>query len=323
MTLIHSINLYRLELPLRVPYKLAFGPVTHFDTLIVEAQDSEGKIGLGEATILTGYTDETIDGSWILLQELAKKSIKHDLIGNQQLLQHHIHSSPFTVTALATALEMVQKPAIYDVPAQSPIPILGVVNSENPNDLDIELNALLLAGFRTLKVKVGFEVDKDSNKVKTIQRILGNRAEIRIDGNQGYSREQAIKFIRQLDPNGIELFEQPCHADDWDSALAIAQMAHVPMMLDESIYGLEDIHKAASLKAATFIKVKLMKLGSLEKLLDALSLISELGMKPVLGNGVAGEIGCWMEAVAARTHIKPKIDFDLLAQFITSKNQFH
>jgi hypothetical protein len=46
-----------------------------------------------------------------------------------------------------------------------------------------------------------------------------------------------------------------------------------------------------------------MKFGSYKNLSNALSLISNLGMKPVLGNGVAGEIGCWMEALAAKKYI--------------------
>ena len=146
-------------------------------------------------------------------------------------------------------------------------------------------------------------MDKDSFKVKNVQKVLRERAKIRLDGNQGYTRTEAIRFIAKLNPSGIELFEQPCHADDWDSTLAISKIANVPMMLDESIYGLEDIRRAADLNIATYIKVKLMKFGSFKNLINALTLISNLGMKPILGNGVAGEIGCWMEALAARTHI--------------------
>jgi L-alanine-DL-glutamate epimerase-like enolase superfamily enzyme len=73
-------------------------------------------------------------------------------------------------------------------------------------------------------------------------------------------------------------------------------------MLDESIYGLADIERAAELKAARFIKLKLMKMGGLDRLEEGLLRIRALGMEPVLGNGVATEIGCWMEAcVAQRT----------------------
>ena len=75
------------------------------------------------------------------------------------------------------------------------------------------------------------------------------------------------------------------------------------MMLDESIYGLDDIRRAAELKAARYIKVKLMKLGGLDRLAAAIDTIRDCGMEPVLGNGVACEIGCWMEACIARGRI--------------------
>ena len=102
---------------------------------------------------------------------------------------------------------------------------------------------------------------------------------------------------------GIELFEQPCAAGDWDAARAVADVSPVPMMLDESIYGMEDIERAAKLGAARFIKLKLMKMGGLDALAAGLRRIRELGMQPVLGNGVACEVGCWMEACIARTLI--------------------
>jgi L-alanine-DL-glutamate epimerase-like enolase superfamily enzyme len=286
-----------------VPYKLAFGPITHFDTLIVSVTDINGNQGFGEATILTGYTQETISGSWDLIQEISKNLVTQSDESNQQLLENYLESDPFTVTALATAIELAQQKNVFSNESSESIPILGVVNAESLEDLEIEIENLISSGFNTLKVKVGFDVDKDSLKVKNVQKVLKDRAKIRLDGNQGYSRSEAISFIKQLNPGGIELFEQPCHADDWDSALAISKIANVPMMLDESIYGLEDIQKAADLNVATYIKVKLMKFGSYKNLSNALSLISKLGMKPVLGNGVAGEIGCWMEALAAKKYI--------------------
>ena len=73
-------------------------------------------------------------------------------------------------------------------------------------------------------------------------------------------------------------------------------------MLDESIYGLEDIKRAAALGAG-FVKLKLMKMISLTALAEGLTLIRDLGMEPVLGNGVASDLGCWMEACVARHHI--------------------
>src|SRR6185437_11370976 len=82
-----------------------------------------------------------------------------------------------------------------------------------------------------------------------------------------------------LDPAGIELFEQPCAAGDWDAHLTVARAASVPMMLDESVYGLDDIDRAAELGAASYIKVKLMKLGTLDRLAAAIAHIKRLGIE--------------------------------------------
>ena len=73
---IAGIRLERLQLPLTIPYKLSFGPVTAFDTVIAEVIDTDGNTGLGEATILTGYTPETIDGCWESIRTIAR-----DLVG--------------------------------------------------------------------------------------------------------------------------------------------------------------------------------------------------------------------------------------------------
>jgi L-Ala-D/L-Glu epimerase len=73
-------------------------------------------------------------------------------------------------------------------------------------------------------------------------------------------------------------------------------------MLDESIYGLADIERAAREAACRFVKVKLMKFVGIDALVAAIERIRALGMTPVLGNGVACDLSCWMEAcVAART----------------------
>jgi len=146
-------------------------------------------------------------------------------------------------------------------------------------------------------------VEKDLAHVSAVQALARGRATIRIDANQGYSAAQGVAFVHRLDPADIELFEQPCPAGDWESHLAVVRASPVPMMLDESIYGLEEIERAAELRAARFIKLKLMKLGSLEALGHALERIRALGMKPVLGNGVACDLGCWMEACVAVRHI--------------------
>jgi len=300
---VERLRLHRLEVPLASPYKLSFGPVTKFDTILVEAQDSDGRIGLGEATLLTGYTDETVAGAWELMQGIAAG---FPGLAPRRCIEQTINlaqGAPFAASGLATAMEMLLASPWLRVDVATRVPLLGLVNGDDPGELEVEVTRLLAEGFGTLKIKVGFDAARDARRVKRIQKAVAGRCRLRIDANQGYDREQGRAFAAALDPEGIELFEQPCAAGDWDSARAVAEVSPVPMMLDESIYGMDDIERAATLKAARYIKLKLMKMGTLEALALGLRRIGELGMEPVLGNGVACEVGCWMEACVARTLI--------------------
>ena len=300
MRSIETITVYRLRLPLRVPYRLVFGPVEYFDTIIAEITDRDGKSGFGEATILSGYTDETIEESWQTARQFAGTLAT---AGGRagQLIAELGGKFPFTATAFGTALEMLAGSELLTLATDAAVPLVGLLNAKDEESMQTEFAQLLKAGYRTIKVKVGFDLTKDIELVKTFQKVVNGRAAIRLDANQAFTAEEGRTFVKALDPADIELFEQPCAAGNWDAHLAVAREARVPMMLDESIYGLADIEKAARLKAATYVKLKLMKLVTLNALSKAIERIRELGMKPVLGNGVACDPGCWMEGcIAAR-----------------------
>ena len=68
----------------------------------------------------------------------------------------------------------------------------------------------------------------------------------------------------------------------------------VPIMIDESIYGLEDIKKAKEI-GAKYIKLKLCKFGGLKILEAALDYAKTLGLHVVFGNGVATDIANYYE----------------------------
>lgn len=298
-----SVEVFRLRVPLMRPYKLSFGPVTAFDTLVVRMQDRAGRFGAGEATLLTGYTDETIDGAWRAARVLADAATGDSPAGIARSVMPSAPSEPFLATAFMTALDALRAHPLLRIDRPTRVPILGILNETEAVAIDEEIERLLTAGYRTLKVKVGFEVESDLARVARIQARVAGRARLRLDANQGYSADQARYFAGALDPTDIELFEQPCAAGDWDAHMEVVPHSTVPLMLDESIYGLDDIERAAALGAARYVKVKLMKLVSLDALVAAIERIRALGMIPVLGNGVACDLGCWMEACVAARHI--------------------
>jgi L-Ala-D/L-Glu epimerase / N-acetyl-D-glutamate racemase len=302
MMKIEEVQVSRLRIPLSQPYKLALGNVVHFDTLLATAVVDDRR-GFGEATILSGYTDETIEESWKLAQDLCRRLARLSYHAACAVLDGELlQIAPFTVTAFRTALEMASGDPILRTEKPTLVPLLFGINASDPPGIEQETQKALDAGYRTLKIKVGFDVESDLARIRLIQSLNRRRASLRVDANQGYSREDGCAFARRVSPDSIELLEQPCHAKDWDAAAAVAAVTAVPLMLDESIYSMEDIDRAARLGAG-LVKLKLMKFGSLKRLERGLRRIRELGMRPVLGNGVASDIGCWMEACVARSTI--------------------
>ena len=296
------IDVHRLRIPLITPYRLAFGPVEHFDTIAVEITDRDGRVGLGEATILTGYTDETIDDSWRAARDFAPQLAATGAGRASDPVATLGARYPFTATAFGSAVEMLAGSAALAVRETIRVPLLGLLNAEREEAIAAEFEQLVAAGFRTIKVKVGTDAVRDAKRVRAVQRVVAGRARIRIDANQGYTAGDGVAFVQALDPAGIELFEQPCAARDWDAqhiAASEATRTGLPLMLDESIYGLADIERAARERACRFVKVKLMKFVGLDALVAAIARIRALGMTPVLGNGVAGDLACWMEACVA------------------------
>jgi L-alanine-DL-glutamate epimerase-like enolase superfamily enzyme len=299
--MIEDVRLDRVRLPLKVPYKLALGAVTAFDTIIARIVVG-GRVGYGEATILTGYTSETIEDAWPRAKALTQKLVRLSPDAARALAHRELADAPFTLTAFITAIEMAEGHPLLAIDADHDVPLLAGINAINFAAIEREIAAAIEAGYGTLKIKAGFDLDADLERIAFIQRCNAGRAKLRIDANQGYTAADGVHFASSLEPDSIELLEQPCHADDWDASAAIAKASTVPFMLDESIYGLEDIKRAAAL-GARFVKLKLMKMVSLTALAEGLTLIRNLGMEPVLGNGVASDLGCWMEACVACRYI--------------------
>ena len=139
----------------------------------------------------------------------------------------------------------------------------------------------------------------DLKKIDAIQNNLNGRAKLRIDANRAYTEDEGCKFVKGLKPNFIELFEQPCHADDWEANATVAKLSSVPIMLDEPICSMQDIEKASKIDGVGLCKLKLKRFVSISKLVESINYAHSLGLEIVIGDGLGSEINCWMEAKIA------------------------
>lgn len=300
---VERVVLHRLSVPLHRPYRLSFRDLLAFDTLLVELTDTDGRSGFGESTFLPGYGEEDLDAQWPVLQAVADDAAGLAFAAFDDLIRSRLGHQPFSATAFTTALEMLEGSPLLQRKDGLRVPLLALLNADDPESAKREVDALLAAGYETFKVKAGVAGVDDVRRIAWIQRIVDGRARLRIDANQAYTAEEAIRVLSAIDPAGIELFEQPCPADDWQGHARVAGHSRVPLMLDEAIYGLGDIDRAAEGHLAAFIKVKLVKFTSLRKLAEAVERIKAHAIEVVSGNGVACDVGCWMEACVAADRV--------------------
>lgn len=289
----------QLEFELITPYKLSWGPMHRFEPFVVELVGTDGRSGWGEALIVPGYTTESVGGSWDRLLELAGRVTGSTLDDARGMVRASIAEYPGVASALLGAIDMLAGHRLLTMDTERRVPLLAPCQAMDPAAIRDEVASLFEQGFRTLKVKVGNEWRADLRRVECIQQALAGRGTIRLDANQAFSQEDGVNFAVNLSPDGIELFEQPCAADDWDANARVAARSAIPVMLDESIYDIADVDRAATIPGVGFVKLKLKKIGALDDLERGLTRIRALGLTPVLGDGVSIEIGCWMECCVA------------------------
>jgi L-alanine-DL-glutamate epimerase-like enolase superfamily enzyme len=307
---LQEIKLRTVRLPLVRPYVLSYRTFTEFEPIIVEVRDGDGRVGWGEGHISPGSSSETREGGWAFCRKHSAAVVGRNTNEAKAMIAANVGASKVAATALLTAIEMLEDHPLLRLDRDVRLPLLTPFNSTAPGEIDREVEQRLEEGFRTFKIKVGKAVDDDLRRVKAIQQAIAGRASARLDANRAFTETDACRFAAALDPSGIELFEQPCRAEDWDANAKVASVSPVPVMLDEPICELADVKRASIIPNVGFCKLKLKRFGGLDLLREAIDAVRQCGMEPVLGDGLSSELGCWMEACVASVAIRNAGEFN-------------
>lgn len=320
---ITKVKIEKFSAPLKEPFRVAFGVIEDADSWTVKIETDEGIYGLGSAAPLAFVTGETMDTCYIVMKMFADAFIGFDpmdIAGAHKLMDSIIYSNGAAKCAFDLAL--------YDIIGKKKgLPVYKVLGGTNPvvhNDITIGINSpekmeadakeyVFEKGFRILKVKTGLDLATDIRALTLIRNAVGPDVRIRIDANQGYSVETALKALPEFEKLGIDAAEQFLPWWDFEGAAELKRKntTSVKLMLDESIHNIHDAHRAAKLDCADFYNIKLMKCGGLYPALQIASAAEVYGV-PCM-------IGCMLEAkisVNAAVHLAcargiiTKIDLD-------------
>jgi L-alanine-DL-glutamate epimerase-like enolase superfamily enzyme len=136
-------------------------------------------------------------------------------------------------------------------------------------------------GFRTLKLKIGVEPDKDEQRVRAIREAVGPDIRLRVDANQGYTPTEAIDVGRRIADHDIEYMEQPVAAWDVAGLAEVRRATGLRIAADESLYTAQDALRLIEARAVDVFVIKMIKVGGLRKATKIAHLAEAAGLQCV------------------------------------------
>ncbi len=291
------------ELPFIHPFTISKGTKTHQPTFIVKL-DFLGITGYGEAPAISYYNIPVEK----MVSDLEQKKvfIEKFSFSDPDRFWHYLHhlfpQNPFLVCALDMAgwdiygkLKQKQLYRLWELDTnKAPLTdyTIGIDSIENM------LMKMKEKPWPIYKVKVGIEGD--------VEMVAALRKEtdaiIRVDANAGWTLEQALQKIPQLQALGVECIEQPLAKDNWDEMKVLYEKSSLPLIADESCVKEEDVIKCVDHFHG--INIKLTKCSGITPAKRMISKAKELGLKVMVGCMNESSVG-----TAAIAQLAPMLDY--------------
>lgn len=269
MVKIQSVKLFKLAMPLSKPFITNIRASTSLHSLIYQVVLEDGSNGYGESAENYKLTGESLTD----MIDYSKKAISTikgmdaDSALTSIVNAEHYHSAKY-------GIEMALVDAIARSNGESVNSYLNIDAATRPlyNDTTISImdeistrnatSATVQAGYKCIKYKVKSGTE-ELNRILSVADLLSDDVSIRIDPNQAWSRQESISNIGKLQDSGIKVdfIEQPVKVDDLDGMKEITRFSRIPIVADESVFGLNDAKKVIDEGYADLINIKLIKCG--------------------------------------------------------------
>jgi D-galactarolactone cycloisomerase len=183
-----------------------------------------------------------------------------------------------------------------------------------PEEIDsVVKRALAFAaqGFKGIKIKLGFDLREDMERVRAVRVAVGDGFPLMTDANQGYQLDAALHAAAALEQYGIEWLEEPLFFEDIEGHVRLKAACKTPIALGENLHtryafesfiargavdilqpdvaragGISEIKRIAALAAVHGLPVSFHTWG------DAVALAASLHLATALKNSVVMELDC-------------------------------
>ncbi len=300
---IRKVEVLPVGIPFRSVFKIGVGLVGDVGKpgsyVLVRAETEDGHVGWGMTNTVPQWAYETIEAVVGTLRHhlapLARgktpfewNALKREM--DQAIRPAVSNGAPFAKSALEMAfLDLAGKVAGVPVhrllggKLRDTVELCYAVSIDSPQAMADEVSRW--PACRCFKVKVAGNADED---IQRLEAILLARPDIDVwlDANQSYQPIQLERFLEALrDFDSIRCFEQPVRSEDWLGLRRARERSPYPVAIDEGCFSSFDVARAAELRAADLVVLKVSKSGGITNCAKS-AVVSEAHGLGLLGSGL-------------------------------------
>lgn len=267
-------NVFAIRIPLKHPFTIALGTLTHSNHVLVRLVGDDARVGWGESTTfhsVYGYDQKSL--YHVLNDHLLPSVMGMDPRDMPALHRKMDRAIPFNLMAKCAvdlaAFDLSGQAAaapVYDLIGggrEPRIPVIAALGIIAPAEAAARAKELAAAGFGVIKIKIGSDAEQDLERIQAVKETVGDSIRLRVDANQGYDRATARRVLTGLEPLDLEWIEQPLPDWDLEGLAELAGSFGTPLAVDESVYTVHDARRVMAMKAADVVNIKVPKCGGI------------------------------------------------------------
>jgi L-alanine-DL-glutamate epimerase-like enolase superfamily enzyme len=302
---------------LHTPFVTSLRRTTEVVSVAVRLTDAEGRTGFGEGPQVWRVTGESLES----IQACVLGPLADALLGWDPETEPmtYIHGALARTVVGNGGARAACETAVLDLLARragEPLALyVGGQTLSVGTDVTIAAQGdfgegIDASGFGQVKVKVGLD-PADVERVVRIARAQPS-VPVRIDANQAWDLEAAAAAIEGLlaAEVNLEFVEQPLPAWDLPGHAKLRRRFGVPIVLDESVFTLHDLHRALDAGSGDIVNIKLAKCGGIGAGLEIAREATASGLEVMVGSMMESELGV-SAAAALASAIRPDHVHDL------------
>lgn len=311
--IITGLKIGRIKVPLTTPFKTAVRTANEIDDLVVILETDGNLFGIGATPSTPHITGCDHQKTTRMINDYVFPAIKGCDISEIRENTKRVQASTEKANNAKSAIEI----ALYDLwSKQLNLPLVkalggelneiqtGITISSNPVfEMIADIEKAIAKGYRLMKLKCGVEPSADQSRLTKIFHFvatLRQKTELMIDANQGWTSEQTLHIMRQLESAGMvfKALEQPVKHNDLKGLQEIKESISTPLMVDETCFNLKQATYILDKGIAKQLNVKLVKSSGISEALK----IGQLGAQRL----VPCMMGCMLEGAigaSAAAHV--------------------